>query len=473
MSGTMTRRQARVTNTTIQPPASPGDLPVPPTGVGTRGGGGGPPEPQGGGGGAPLPVVGAPEPPPPQEIIFALVPAQAQQNVIDYSTREGMSLYREATTSLYPAQAERFSCEADELENFITLVGDRMRGMGYVNLLMITDRASVPNVSRNFMENYGDIPLEDVTVTVGTYLHTQTRLAQESTQLYYCLRNSLSEAGLARVSVFEDTYIINGIPAGMVFLKVIIAESDVDTYATATYIRNQLASLDEYMETVSSDITKFNLHVKTLIKALRRRRQESHDVLTNLFKGYMAASDKPFVEYIERKQEDHEEGIPLNPDHLMTLAANKYKIRVRRGQWCQPSESEAQLLALQTEVRILKARRDKSRSTGKSDKEKAAEKAEKAKKRKQKERETRPTWMTTPPTEAEKGKKKVNDGKDYYWCEPLQVWARHKPEDCRMAKKASDATKKAIKMRQALSSVMDEYDIEDEEDDDDGDQEDE
>ena len=69
--------------------------------------------------------------------------------------------------------------------------------------------------------------------------------------------------------VVEYTYTINEIPSGMVFLRVIITKSDVNTYATATHIRTQLSMLDEYMETVSLDIIKFNLHVKTPVKVLQ------------------------------------------------------------------------------------------------------------------------------------------------------------------------------------------------------------
>ena len=86
--------------------------------------------------------------------------------------------------------------------------------------------------------------------------------------------------------------------------------------------------MDEYIGTVDSDIKKFNTHVKSLTRDLERKRQKSTDVLTNLFKGYKAASDKVFVEYRMRKEEEYEEGSPMTADSLMNLAANKYKIRL-------------------------------------------------------------------------------------------------------------------------------------------------
>ena len=93
----------------------------------------------------------------------------------------------------------------------------------------------------------------------------------------------------------------NGQPDGLMLLKFIIRESDVNTQATAAFIRQQLAALDEYIGTVDSDIKNFNTHGKSLTRDLERRRQQSTVVLTNLFKGYKAASDKVFVEYIMRK----------------------------------------------------------------------------------------------------------------------------------------------------------------------------
>ena len=83
----------------------------------------------------------------------------------------------------------------------------------------------------------------------------------------------------------------NGQPDGLMLIKFIIRESDVDTQATAAFIRQHLAALDDYIRTVDSGIKKFNTHVKSLTRDLKHRRQQSTDVLANLFKGYKAASN--------------------------------------------------------------------------------------------------------------------------------------------------------------------------------------
>jgi hypothetical protein len=63
-----------------------------------------------------------------------------------------------------------------------------------------------------------------------------------------------------------------------------------------------------------------------LIEGLSSRGETTHDLLTNLFKGYKAASDRQFIAYIKKKEDDYDEGNNIDPTTLMTLAANKYKI---------------------------------------------------------------------------------------------------------------------------------------------------
>ena len=54
-------------------------------------------------------------------IPFALVPAQATHDVIDYCTREGQLLFRSATQNLYSESSEMFDCDPDGLMDFIQL----------------------------------------------------------------------------------------------------------------------------------------------------------------------------------------------------------------------------------------------------------------------------------------------------------------------------------------------------------------
>ena len=126
------------------------------------------------------------------------------------------------------------------------------------------------------------------------------------------------------------------------------------------------------MDSVGSDIEKFNQHVRNLLRGLRRRRQrtDEHDLIANLFKGYKAASDEAFVEYIIRKEEEYEEGTRTTSDKLMALALalDKYAHRVRSGKWKKPSEQTAKLLAMEAQLEKiqLENKKLKAEQKGKS-----------------------------------------------------------------------------------------------------------
>ena len=105
------------------------------------------------------------------------------------------------------------------------------------------------------------------------------------------------------------------------------------------------------MQKVDSDIIKFNNYIDTQVKALAAHGQMTNDLLTNLFIGYKAASDKKFVEYIEHKEEAYEDGEDMMPMGLMRLARNKYKTRKDRLIWKAPMEEDEKIIALKAELK--------------------------------------------------------------------------------------------------------------------------
>ena len=70
---------------------------------------------------------------------------------------------------------------------------------------------------------------------------------------------------------------------------------------------------------------KFNAHVQILLEGLASHGETTHELLSNLFKGYAATSDTPFTSYIEHKQEEHEDVTNIKPTALMSLEDKKYK----------------------------------------------------------------------------------------------------------------------------------------------------
>ena len=122
------------------------------------GGGGGPGGGPGGGGGDSPGGGPAPVQPGIPEIPFALVPAQATHDVIEYRTRKGQALFRSATQNLYSEFSEMLDCDPDGLMDFIQLVEDRSNMLGYQDLFLLTDNSDPANpVGRPFLQNYGII----------------------------------------------------------------------------------------------------------------------------------------------------------------------------------------------------------------------------------------------------------------------------------------------------------------------------
>jgi hypothetical protein len=272
---------------------------------------------------------------------------------MDYSTREGSQAYKLAIAPLF-TEAELFNCEASDLFTFIGTIDDRADQNGWhSSILSIPADITQPmGGTINMITSYGMVTLEHLQEHARTYVATQTRAAQDSVQLYLCIMNSLTKAGKSKVKIWKNQYTVGGFKSGACLLKVIIRESHIDTNATTGHIRTRLTMLDTYLPTIGNDIVKFNQHVNTLLEGLTSRDETTNDLLTNLFKGYKAASDKTFVAYIKKKEEDYDEGQNIPPENLMILAANKYKILKEKNEWEAPSADKEKIMAL--EARITK-----------------------------------------------------------------------------------------------------------------------
>ena len=128
---------------------------------------------------------------------------------------------------------------------------------------------------------------------------------------------SLSKVGKTDIMVWEKQYKINGKGSGDLLLKIIIQESRLNSNVTTMVICRQLSSLDTYINTIGCDITKLNVYVQNLPEGLDSRGESTNDFLSNLFKGYQAVSDHTFVKYINRKEEEYDNGLSFFtiPDH--------------------------------------------------------------------------------------------------------------------------------------------------------------
>ena len=158
--------------------------------------------------------------------------------------------------------------------------------------------------------------------------------------------NTLTKEAKNMITVWEDDFFVDTLPSGNLLFKVVLRESHVDTNATISTILTRLSSLDQYMVTINSNIKKSNIYVKQQVDGLFARGQTTNDLLSNLFKGYLAASNRQFTAYIKTKLERYEEGSNISSNDLMIMAKVKYQIIVDKGEWNAPSPEETQILVL-------------------------------------------------------------------------------------------------------------------------------
>ena len=376
--------------------------------------------------------TGAAQPGGANAIRFAHTPATATDDIIDYSTKEGKSIWKAATE---PLSSELFDCTPDGLRYFLKRLQQRSWECGWENSILSipTDPLDPLGETVEFIANYGTISMEQLRANARQYVTTQTRVAQDSTQLYTCLMNSLSTVGWSKVTLQEEEYTINSMKVGILLLKVIIRVSAIDTNATVMSIRSQLGNIDTYIATVNYDITKTNERVNTLLEALSTRGETTHDMLSNLFRAYRTVKDKQFLRYIEQKESDYEEGIlELTPTKLMLLAENKFKTLKEKSQWQAPSEEEEKIVALEAEVKALrnqtKPRRDNKEGGNKGYNNHSKGKAKSKVKPKSGDKEF--GWKSKAPKEGEPKTKTVGDTK-WHFCEKHKRWTLHTTEECK------------------------------------------
>ena len=356
-------------------------------------------------------------------ITFALAPALASNTVLDYTTRDGAKLFSKATEALDTP----FDMRAKNLKLFVEELSIRTVTFGWGHIMGIPKNLNIPlGETDSLLTAYGKITVEKVRSHAESYVASQARGAQDSYQLYLCIMGSLTKEAKSRIVLQKDQYTINGTPSGALLLRLVIQESSIDTKATTRFLREQLSSLNTLMTEKESNIIDFNESVRGLLDSLAARGESTQDLLSNLFKGYEAASDEQFVKYVLKKQDEYDEGAEITADTLMLLMAQKYRTLVQAGKWNAPDEKMEKIIALEATIKKLqKATKPKTEKKStekpKKDKKKGKGKADKGRK---------PEWMLVKPKENESKKKTVDD-KVYHWCATHNSWTRHSPSECK------------------------------------------
>jgi hypothetical protein len=215
---------------------------------------------------APIPALPAP--------IFALSPTMANAGAfLDLSFQQpGAKFFKVGAEPL--SQSFDF-VDSPNLQVFLDLLKtkSKVQGRSWIFTVPVDINGVVTNHS--LLRDYGVIPLASVAPDALNYANTQTKVAQDSFMLFQCIFASLGTEFLKTITTEAAHYHVANlsgateppIPCGALLLKVIIMRAQVDTRATASFIRTALSSLDTKIMALDSDISKFNAYVKTQVIA--------------------------------------------------------------------------------------------------------------------------------------------------------------------------------------------------------------
>ena len=399
-----------------------------------------------------VPAIARPQ----AQVPFALTPALASRGVIDYRSRSGERLYTSATKQL---EEEKYDGESYGLHQFLESLEKRSNNFGWDTGIMKIPSTTQGGAPSNLLRDYGTIDIERIRNYEDSYIDTPTRDAQDTNLLHECIMNSISKEGRAKITIWKRDYTVRGYPSGNLLLKVLIRECHLDTNATSGGIRAKLSSLDNYLPTVGYDVLKFNMYVKNLVIQLKARGETSNDLLTNLFKGYLAATDKSFVAYIDKKLELYEEGANISPDQLMLWARQKYDLLKEKGTWNAPTEDEEKIIALEAQVKKMEKQlqRGKTNSGNKHTSSTSNSRGKRGDDNgKLNRRKEKPDWFTKEPKDPLK--KITWNGKEWNWCGKstggkCESYVRHLPKECKGIKRRGNDTDPARKVKIKVESA--------------------
>jgi hypothetical protein len=221
-------------------------------------------------------------------------------------------------------QAFDFSDHSD-LQVFLDLLKTTTRVQGWSRVFTVPVTTAGLTVNHSLLSNYGLLPIADVTQDVLSYVDTQTKVAQDSFMAFQCISTSLGTEFLKTITMVAWKYHVgqDQTPAAYLLLKAIIMRAHVDTRATVTFIREALSQLDVKMSGLDSNITKFNIYVKSHVMSFEARGESTNNLLVNVFKGSQMAQDKDFAQFIKRKKDAYDKGADITVASLMDAAENK------------------------------------------------------------------------------------------------------------------------------------------------------
>ncbi len=378
---------------------------------------------------------------PPAPAQFARAPAQMNREIIDYSTKGGVEIYKLATKPMYDA-GTGFNLSPTKKFEFVGKLKTKAAQQGWSNLLTITP---LGRPATNLLTQYGGLTEAQVKTRADAIMGTNDRVQQEDQMLYTCVYNSLSPAAQQRISLQPArVQATNGLPSGIMLLKVVLTMSSVDTRASVALLWSKLNSgMPEMMESHGNNVIEFNDEVRLVQSKLLARGEDPTPIVPQLFKVYedMHKGEGKMGRYVELLANKYTDGTNYTDVTLMEAVEVKYRELMEDSQekGDKKDDKDSQILAMTAKIAALEAAmttNQKPPATTKTD----DDQPDKDQRRTQARALRRKLDKLPAPKDGE-STSTVIDGKTYYWClggngAHKAKWVAHRPTECRARKGA-------------------------------------
>ena len=397
---------------------------------------------------------------------FALAPAlvgAANNELIDYSTRTGQGLYRDAIEAFpYLFQGRNSS-----IATWLHAASDRASVCGWTDVLAISvgQDANGNDIFKNLLTEHGQITLQNVRENaLQDYIGQENRNAQMATQIYLAARKSISDNVYERMVTETSNFTINGVPDGPSFIMTLIDLYQVQTRGTATQLRLELAKAPIRIVEQSYDIDAFNNGIDTVVQRLSANGETTEDLFAHLTKAYKKVPDKAFAAYMNNKIDDHNDGTaPLSSSELMSFAKRKFEEISSEGGWMLGS-TETELIALTAQLEQVKLenhRLQRHAPARGAFPHNNAGPANKARPRTPRAETGKDKWAWKSQKPKPGQSTRQFEGKTYHWCRYHKKWTLHQSEECRLARQQpAKANHGGPVAMQAVLEPMDPFDDE-------------
>ena len=386
------------------------------------------------------------DPQQPLPVMLSLANTNPYTNLSDLTSENGRRLWRQATEPL----SEQFDGTHKHFQVFTANITNRFRMCNWFRFITF----QVDGINRDLITNPSLIPLAEVqeakadrslvldnppeaahatAAAINTF--NQAVIAHlHSTMMYYFLVNSIISPLKTHISqkilggrIQED---------GPLLLKYI--QQKVKGRANKQAVQNARDALNQLsLKEHKFNVKKFHEHVNEQVLIIENNAEEiiGGQVSAALITAYKTCSHEEFLQHIRHLEIVAEEAnVELDYEDLMVKAETKYDKLIKNKTWGKKDAREEQLLALQTQIKQLQKHRKPGGGSGNGKDNGNGKGPRNGKARRY------PDWQYEKPKNGVKHMQKKIKGKtvDYWWCEVLEMWARHKPEECKAKSKTND-----------------------------------